>query len=66
MSPRRRRHARPWGSLYKQPTSRLWWLQVKFPGEKLIRRSTGTEDEAEAKASRQLHELLAERSPARR
>src|SRR5262249_34568891 len=64
MVPRRHRTARPWGSLYKQPTSRFWWLQVKFPGEKLIRRSTGTEDEAEA--SRQLHELLAERSPQRR
>jgi integrase len=65
MSPRRRhRGQRPWGTIYKQKTSRFWWLMVKFPGEPLIRRSTGTEDEAEAE--RQKSELLAERSPARR
>lgn len=63
MAPRRQ-HA--WGSIYKQPKSRWWWLKVKFPNEPLIRQPTNPRTEDEDEARRQMNELLAERGQARR
>jgi integrase len=37
-------------SLFKQPGSRYWWFSVYRPGQPRLRGSTGTEDEATAKA----------------
>jgi len=34
--------------LYKQPHCRFWWFQIRTPGGKRIRKSTGTTDRAEA------------------
>ena len=35
-------------SLYKQETSKFWWFQLWTPERKRVRRSTGTEDRAQA------------------
>ena len=35
-------------SLYKQKTSRLWWMQIWTSDGKRVRKSTGTEDRAQA------------------
>ncbi|MEI7898832.1 MAG: tyrosine-type recombinase/integrase [bacterium] len=37
-------------SLYKQPSSDLWWFQIWFPGRKRVRKSTGTSNRAKAAA----------------
>ena len=63
MNPRRQR---AWGSVYKQPKSRFWYLKWKFPGEAVQRRVTNPPTEDREEASRQLHELLAERPGHRR
>jgi len=61
-----KRQTTAWGTVYRRPRSRYWWLKVKFPGDPTPHRQpTNPRTEDKAEAQRQLHERLGERGHVR-
>jgi integrase len=60
------RQTTAWGTVYRRPNSRYWWLKMKFPGDRTpCRQPTNPRTEDEQEARRQLHERLGERGHVR-